>query len=96
MLVDLYFSCEVKPSMGNDLSPIRHPDPISGGKVDAASAAYIAVARQRYTKSTYDIEIDDDPCVGITENGGWVAAWLWVSQEDAGLCEEEAVLSSEA
>jgi hypothetical protein len=82
--------------MGNDLSPIRHPDPISGGKVDAASAAYIAVARQRYTKSTYDIEIDDDPCVGITENGGWVAAWLWVSQEEAGLCEEEVAPCCEA
>ena len=82
--------------MGNDLSPIRHPAPISGCKVDAARAAYITVARQRYTKSTYDIEIDDDPSVGITENGGWVAAWLWVSQEEAGLCEEEAASCCEA
>ncbi|MGA3372838.1 MAG: hypothetical protein ABSC48_13860 [Terracidiphilus sp.] len=82
--------------MNNDLSPIRPAAPESSDKVNAAKAAYIAVARQRYTKSTYDIEIDDAPVVGIAEDGAWVAAWLWVSQEDAGLCEEEAVLSSEA
>lgn len=76
--------------MGNDLSPNRHIAQISGGKVDAVKAAYITVARQRYTKSTYDIEIDDGPSVGITEDGAWVAAWLWVSQEEASLCEEEA------
>ena len=76
--------------MSNDPSSIRPDAPRSGSKVDAAKAAYITVARQRYTKSTYDIEIDDVPKVGIVEDGAWVAAWLWVSHEEAGLCEEEA------
>ena len=76
--------------MDKDLSSIRPAAPKPGGNVDAAKAAYITVARQRYTKSTYDIEIDDDPRVGITEDGAWVAAWLWVSQEEAGRREEEA------
>jgi hypothetical protein len=76
--------------MNNNLSPIRPTAPISTDKADAAKAAYIAVARKRYTKSTYDIEIDDVPNVGIAEGGAWIAAWVWVSQEEAGLCEDEA------
>jgi hypothetical protein len=76
--------------MSIDPSPIGPAAQISSDKLDAAKAAYITVARQRYTKSTYDIEIDDVPKVGIVEDGAWVAAWLWVSHEEAGLCEEEA------
>ena len=76
--------------MDKDLSSIRPSAPTPGCNVEAAKAAYITVARHRYTKSTYDIEIDDNPRVGITEDGAWVAAWLWVSQEEVGLCEEEA------
>jgi hypothetical protein len=94
--VDLNFTCKDKPAMGNDLRPTKPVAPRSGGKAEAAKAAYIAVARQRYTKSTYDIEIDDVPNVGIVEDGAWVAAWLWVSQEEAGLCEEEAAPCCEA
>jgi hypothetical protein len=82
--------------MSNDPSSIGPDTPRSGGKIDAAKAAYITVARQRYTKSNYDIEIDDVPIVGMTEDGGWVAAWLWVSQEDASLCKEEAAPCCEA
>jgi hypothetical protein len=82
--------------MGNDFSPIEPAASRSDAKADAAKAAYIAVARRRYTKSTDDIEIDDDPKVGVTEDGAGVAAWLWVTKEEAGLCEEEAAPLFEA
>jgi hypothetical protein len=82
--------------MSNDPSPIRPDARTSGGEVGVAKAAYITVARQRYTKSTHDIEVDDFPSVGVVEDGAWVAAWLWVSQEDAGLCEEQTASFSES
>ena len=43
-----------------------------------------------YTMSSDDVEIDDAPDVGIAEEGAWVAAWVWVMQEEAGLYEKEA------
>jgi hypothetical protein len=46
----------------------------------AIASAYIAQARQQYTTSTSDIEIDDEPQVSIAEDGAWIAAWVWVTQ----------------
>lgn len=74
--------------MSKDVDPIQPAAPISD--VDPIKAAYIAHARRLYTKSTDDIEIDDNPNVGIAEGGAWVAAWVWVTQEEAGFGKEDA------
>jgi hypothetical protein len=44
---------------------------------------YIEAARAQYTDD--DIEIDDDPEVSraLDESGAWVAAWVWVYNEEA-------------
>ena len=40
----------------------------------------IAIARREY--QTDDIEIDDNAKISRTdENGAWVQAWVWVSDE---------------
>jgi hypothetical protein len=47
---------------------------------------YIGMAREKHVKpSNYDIEIDDDPKVSASEQGAWVAAWVWVTREEVGL-----------
>jgi hypothetical protein len=47
---------------------------------------YISVAREKHVKpSNYDIEIDDEPRVSTSEEGAWVAAWVWVMREEVGL-----------
>lgn len=79
----------------NNPSPIKPIAPTSGGNPDAVKSAYIARARRLYTMSTDDVEIDDAPDVGIAEEGAWVAAWVWVTQEEAGLCEDETIPSRE-
>lgn len=62
---------------------------ISGDNVVVAKAVYVAQAKQQYDKqSDNDIEIDEDPAVSIAEEGAWVAAWVWVSREEAGLRKE--------
>ena len=70
--------------------PLKPIAPITGIIPDAVKSAYIARARQLYTMSSDDVEIDDAPDVGIAEEGAWVAAWVWVMQEEAGLYEKEA------
>lgn len=77
-------------AMNNNLSPIKPTAPISSRNVVAVKTAYVTQARRQYTKSTDDIEIDDHPNVGIAEGGAWVAAWVWVTQEEAGFGEEDA------
>jgi hypothetical protein len=55
----------------------------------AAKAAYIAQARQQYDKqSNNDIEVDEEPAVSVAEEGAWIAAWVWVSREEAGLSKD--------
>lgn len=44
---------------------------------------YIAAARHMYTAGTDDVEIDDEPAVSPGGDPGvWVAAWVWVSDEE--------------
>lgn len=43
-------------------------------------AGAIQQARDDYTND--DIEIDDNPPVAVADNGVWVAAWVWVQNED--------------
>lgn len=56
---------------------IREQDMING-KVDRA--AFVKVARNEYV--TDEVEIDDEPELSPSEDGCWVAAWVWVSNED--------------
>ncbi len=48
----------------------------------SAVAAYIAQARQQYTVSTDDIEIDEKPEASVSESGAWISAWLWVDRSE--------------
>jgi hypothetical protein len=41
----------------------------------------IAAARDMYASD--DVEIDDNPKLSHADDGVWVAAWVWVSREDA-------------
>lgn len=45
--------------------------------------AVIQLARQNYAEpSNDDIEIDDKPTLAMSDDGTWVQAWVWVSDED--------------
>ena len=44
----------------------------------------IDAARNRYTDSSCDIEIDDTADVSVGDDGLFVSGWLWVSFEDLG------------
>jgi len=80
--------------MSNELSLIKSVTPQPTHKEKAIASAYIAQARQRYTRSTSDFEIDDEPQVSIAKDGAWVAAWVWVTQEEAGLSKERRTRSA--
>jgi hypothetical protein len=72
--------------MSSDLGLVESSAPKPTRKEMAIESAYMARATQLYAKpSDCDIEIDDEPKVSIGEGGAWVAAWVWVSQEEAGL-----------
>ncbi|WP_296320823.1 hypothetical protein [Reyranella sp.] len=43
--------------------------------------AFIAAARAQYASD--DIEIDAEPQLSHAEEGVWVQAWVWVSNEEA-------------
>lgn len=46
--------------------------------------AYIKAARDNYENDDCDIEIDDDAKLSSVDNGSWVAAWVWVNDEELG------------
>lgn len=52
---------------------------------------YVTAARALILGSD-DIEIDDDTTISVGENGAWVLAWLWISDEEAGVLSNSAVL----
>jgi hypothetical protein len=75
--------------MRTGASHARSVTQMSGANVVVAKAAYIAQAKQQYDKpSNNDIEIDEDPAVSIAEEGAWIAAWVWVSRAEVGLCKK--------
>lgn len=50
---------------------------------------YIQVARDVYTND--DIEIDDiNPATSKGDGGCWVAAWVWVADEEARPSDDES------
>ena len=42
--------------------------------------AYSSKAREIWVD--VDLEIDDDAKVSISDDGAWVAAWVWVDKHD--------------
>ena len=58
------------------------PNKISEADLKLASqySGHIAQAREQYCSD--DIEIDDKTRVSPTDEGCWVQAWLWVSNEE--------------
>jgi hypothetical protein len=58
-------------------------------KIDPAREGdeiYIQKARDEYTDD--ELEIDDNPVVSHGDDGVWVSAWVWVSDEDVEACTE--------
>lgn len=56
---------------------------------DEATQVYISTARARYHREG-EVEIDDNAVVSESDDGGaYVAAWVWVSDADAGFANEE-------
>lgn len=49
-------------------------------KVDERRSALISQARAQYCND--DIEIDDEPELSETDDGAWVAAWVWVANAE--------------
>lgn len=65
--------------------------PSADGRIEAtrkppcAEKKYTAAARELYHKDG-EIEIDDEPAVSLGDDpGAYVAAWVWVSNADAGV-----------
>ena len=67
---------------------VKSAIPNSTHEEKAIASVYIARARQQYTTSTCDVEIDKEPQVSIAEDGAWVSACVWVAQREADLSEE--------
>lgn len=67
------------------MNHIESTSPKLTRKQKALESAYIIQARKQYTQSTSDLEIDDEPQVSITDDGAWVAAWVWVQNEETEL-----------
>ena len=56
------------------------------GGVDRDADPYAQAAVSKYVDgSDNDIEIDDTTMLSANDEGAWVAAWLWVSNADAGV-----------
>ncbi|MGA2833372.1 MAG: hypothetical protein ABSE55_09900 [Terracidiphilus sp.] len=68
--------------MSKDLKSVKSATPRPVRSEKAIASAYVAQARRQYSTSTSDLEIDDEPQVSFAENGAWVAAWVWVAQEE--------------
>ena len=47
---------------------------------------FVHMARER---ADNELEIDDDPLVSPADDGCWVAAWVWVSNDAAGVEEPD-------
>lgn len=57
---------------------------------------YIEAARRMYAiRSDDDLEIDDAPALSETDTGSWVAAWVYVRDEDV-TDEDRAIVEEDA
>ena len=80
--------------MSNELSLVKSATTKMTRKEKALASAYIAQARKRYTISTSDLEIDDEPQISIAEDGAWIGAWVWVANEEVGLSTKRRACSA--
>lgn len=55
---------------------------------DPEDAGWIAMAQERY-QDYGSIEIDDDAILSKSDEGAYVMAWVWISNEDMGVIEED-------
>lgn len=56
-------------------------------QTDDESEAFRSAAQEHWADD--ECEIDGDAFVSASDEGAFVAAWVWVSREEAGLSEEE-------
>lgn len=63
-------------------------DKILKANAPAAEADAIFIAKARDLYADDECEIDDAPATSAGDGGTWVAAWVWVSNDDVEVCEE--------
>jgi hypothetical protein len=51
-------------------------------EIEQIAEEYISRAKELYAETSEDIQIDDEPVVTVTEDGAWVAAWVWVGKDE--------------
>jgi len=51
-------------------------------EIEEIGEEYISRAREEYAETSDAIQIDDEPLVTVTEDGAWVAAWVWVGKDE--------------
>lgn len=54
-----------------------------------ATEEEIKLAREKYHAEFPEIEIDDDAGTSEADDGTWVQAWVWLSNEDLGIEDED-------
>ena len=65
----------------------RHSiDPLPCDLPEETQKALVEQARENYQRSDNDVDIDDNPAISDSEEGAFVAAWVWVSWSDIGVC----------
>lgn len=63
---------------------------------DPSDADFISAASEKHEfGSDGDVDIDENAVVSRSDDGAYVMAWLWVSNEDAGLSDENEDFSVE-
>jgi hypothetical protein len=88
-----HFAAGLMPLGTNDIDTLceRINMPSKDGTEDlsaAAKAAIIQAARDSFEAGSDDeLEIDDNPKLSGSEDGVWVAAWVWVNKSEV-LCSE--------
>lgn len=58
-------------------------------KVKERPMAYAYVAQARAQYGSDDVEIDAKPKLSYADDGAWVAAWVWVNDDEAAQMEAE-------
>lgn len=47
--------------------------------------AFISAAKEKHVSGDGEINVDDDAIVSQSDKGAYVAAWVWVTNADAGI-----------
>lgn len=54
-----------------------------------ATPEEVELARETYADYDCDLEIDDEAGTSETDTGVWVQAWVWLSNEEPGMEDDE-------